>query len=96
MENKELYRQKLQAQLDEWSAELDVIRAKAAKAGAEKKIELNKQIEDLEARLASGKAKVGELAEATDDAWDSVKEGVDTAWESLRSAFSDAASRFKN
>jgi len=33
MSEKELYQQKLQAQLDEWKAEIDKLKAKAAGAG---------------------------------------------------------------
>ena len=95
MNDKELYQQKKQAQLDEWKAELDKLKAKASEASADKKIELNKEIERLDSKVEEGKAKLAEIEGASEDAWDSVKDGVESAWDSMKHAFSDAASKFK-
>ena len=96
MNDKELYKQKKQAQLDEWKAELEKLRAKASEASADRKLELNERIEHLDGKIDEGKSKLSEIEDASEDAWESVKEGVDSAWDSLKDAFSDAASKFKN
>jgi hypothetical protein len=93
---KELYQKKLRAQEDEWDAELAKLKAKAAKADAEAKLEMLRQAGMLEAKIGEFKSKVAELAEAGDDAWESIKDGVDSAWKSLKSSFSEAASKFKH
>lgn len=95
MSDRELYQQKLQAQLDEWKAELDKLKAKVAGASADAQLKMNQQVALLESKIDEGKTKLSELAEASSDAWASVKNGVESAWESMRSAFSDAASKFK-
>lgn len=95
MNDKELYQQKQQAQLDEWKAEVDRLRAKASGASADAQLEMNKQIKVLESKLEEGMAKLAELAKAGEDAWESIKVGVDAAWGSMKSALSDAASKFK-
>lgn len=95
MSEKELYQQKRQAQLDEWKAEVDKLRAKASGASADTQLALNAQIKALEGKIEEGKAKLAELAEASDDVWESIKEGVESSWDSLKSAFRDAASKFK-
>ena len=95
MSDRELYQQKLQAQLDEWKAELDKLKAKVAGASADAQLKMNQQVASLEGKIEEGKTKLSELAEASSDAWASVKNGVESAWESMRSAFSDAASKFK-
>ncbi len=95
MSAKELYQQKKQAQLDEWQAELDKLKAKASGASADAQLELNKEIEELEGKIEHGKAKLAELAEASEGAWGSVKVGVESAWDSMKSSFSDAAAKFK-
>jgi chromosome segregation ATPase len=95
MNERALYRQKKQAQLDEWKAEVDVLKAKASKASAEAQLEMNRQIAALERELEETRAKLLGLAAASDDAWESIKGGVESAWDSLKSAFSDAASRLK-
>jgi len=96
MNDKELYRQKLQAELDEWKAENAKLKAKAAVAKAEAQLTMNKHIARLDYRLNDAQAKLSALAEASEDAWDSVKNGVESAWNSLKSASSDAALRFKS
>jgi predicted nucleic acid-binding Zn-ribbon protein len=96
MSDKEYYQQKLQAQMDEWKAELERLRAKAAGARAEVKHDLSHQIEGLEKQLEHGKAKFAELLAARDDAWETLKEGVESSWGSLKTAFKDAAQKFKD
>jgi predicted nucleic acid-binding Zn-ribbon protein len=95
MSEKELYQQKKQAQLDEWKAEVDKLKAKASGASADTQMELNKQIEALEGKIEEGQTKLAEIADASEDAWESIKDGVESAWDSMKSAFSDAAAKFK-
>ena len=95
MNEKELYQQKKQAQLDEWKAEVDKLKAQASGASADAQLELNKQIEALEGKVEEGKTKLAKIADASEDAWESMKEGVESAWDSMKSAFSDAAAKFK-
>ena len=54
-----------------------------------------RHIKTLEGRIEEGKGNLTKLAEATDDAWESIKEGVESSWDSLKSGFVDAASKFK-
>ena len=95
MNDKELYQQKKQAQLDEWEAEVEKLKAQASEASADTQIELNKQIDTLEAKIEEGKSKLSELSGASNDAWESIKEGMESAWVSITSAFSEAAAKFK-
>ena len=95
MSEKKLYQQKKQAQLDEWKAEVDKLKAKASGASADAQLELNKQIEALESKIEGGKTKLAEIANASEDAWESLKGGVESAWDSIKSAFSDAAAKLK-
>ena len=95
MNEKELYQQKKQAQLDEWKAEADKLKAKASGASADAQLEFNKQIEALEGKIEEGKTRLSEFADASEDAWESIKEGVESAWDSMKSALSDAAAKLK-
>jgi len=95
MNDKELYQQKKQAQLDEWRAEVDKLKAKASEGIADAQLEMHKQIKALESKIEEGKTKLSQLAESGDDAWESIKDGVESAWDSLKSAVSDAAAKFK-
>jgi septal ring factor EnvC (AmiA/AmiB activator) len=95
MNEKELYKQKKQAKLDEWEAEVGKLKAKASGVSADVQLKLNKQIKELEGKVEQGKAKLAEFASASEDAGESLKEGVDSVWDSMKSAFSDAADKFK-
>jgi hypothetical protein len=95
MTEKELYRQKLQAQLDEWKAEVALWKARASNAGASAQIEMHKQVEDLDHRMQEAGRKLSELATAGEDAWDSLKKGADSALDSLKAAVGEARAKFK-
>lgn len=95
MNEKELYQQKKQAQLDEWKADVDKLKAKASGVSADTQLELNKQVEALEGKIGKGQTKLGEIADASGEAWESIKQGVESSWASMKSAFSDAEAKFK-
>lgn len=95
MTDRELYQQKRQAELDEWMAMVDQLKAKATKVAADARLEMNRQIQAIESRIKEGRAKLTELEAASEDAWDSIKCGVDSAWTSLKTACGEAAARFK-
>lgn len=95
MSMKEAYEQKLQAQLDEWSAEIDKLKAKTDAAEADVQLEYYKQIEELRSMQEAANNKLVELKDAGDDAWEDLKAGIDSAWGSLGNALKSASSRFK-
>ena len=95
MSMKETYEQKLEAQLDEWSAQIDKLKAKADGAEADIQLEYYKKIEELRTMQESATHKLSELKDSGDDAWEDLKAGIDSAWDSLGNAVKSAASRFK-
>jgi len=95
MSDKELYQQKMQAQLDEWKAQVDLLKAKASELSADAQLVIGKQIETLDTKIDDGKAKLSELAEAGEEAWEPLKAGVESAWDTLKSAVGEAAGKFK-
>lgn len=94
MSMKEAYEKKLQSQLNEWSAEIDKLKAKADSAEADAQLEYYKQIEELRSMQEAAGKKLDELKEASDDAWEDLKAGIDSAWDSLSSSIQSAISRF--
>ncbi len=95
MNEKELYQQKHKAKLDEWQAEVEKFKAKVSGASADAQLQMKSQIESLQGKIEEGKAKLAELTDASEDAWESIRNGMDSAWESMKSAFSEASARFK-
>ena len=68
MSERQAYEQKLQAQLDEWKAEVDRSKAKAAAADAEARLEINRRVQAAESKIEEGRGKLAELAKASDEA----------------------------
>lgn len=92
---KEAYQQKLEAQLDEVEARLKLWRSKMEQAGADAKIEYERQLENLEKQRDTARNRLQELRNASEDAWEDVKAGADRAWNDLRNAFENAAEHFR-
>lgn len=95
MSMKEAYEQKLQAQLDEWSADIDKLKAKVDGADADLQLEYYKQIEKLRSMKDTAEDKLIELKGASDDAWEDLKAGIGSAWDSLGNSLNSFASKFK-
>ena len=95
MNTKENYQQKLQAELDKWESQIDILKANAEKADADMKLQLESQLADLESKQNEAKQRLLELQNASDDAWEDMKTGLQSAWKSLGDAVENASSRFK-
>lgn len=93
MGTKEAYKQKIEAEVELAQAKLAELRAKAKSSVADARIKYAKQIDDLELDVGTTKAKLKELGEANDDAWENLKAEVESAWGALRDGVRDVASR---
>lgn len=95
MDKRKAYEEKLDAQLEEWNAQIALLKARADKAKAEAKIEYYKTIEALQRKQDEAGAKLRELKTAGDEAWEDIKTGSEKAWDEVKAAFHIAASKFK-
>ena len=96
MQNKrKAYEEKLDAQLKEWNAQIALLKAKAENTKADGKIDYYKTIDALQRKHDEAKTKLKELKTAGDEAWEAVKEGAEKAWAEVKTAYHDAASKFK-
>lgn len=84
----EAYQEKIEAQLKEWSAQIDGLKAKAQKAEADAKLKYYDAIEDLRIKENAVRQKLTGLKDAGGDAWENLKAGVEAAVQSLREALS--------
>lgn len=94
-DNKQAYQQKMEAQLKEWGAKIDELKAKSEKASAETKIQYQEQVQNLTNKKESAQQKLGELKNASEGAWESLTSGIDSAWKDLKSSLDQAMSKFK-
>ena len=94
-EKRKAYEKKIDAQLEEWNAQIALLKARADKAKAETKVEYYKTIEALQHRKDEAGAKLHDLKTAGDEAWEDLKTGAEKAWDDVKTAFHDAVSKFK-
>jgi len=95
MDKRKAYEEKLDAQLEEWNAQIALLKARADKAKAEAKIEYYKTIEALQHKQDEAGTKLDELKTASDEAWEDLKTGAEKAWDEVKAAFRIAVSKFK-
>jgi multidrug resistance efflux pump len=95
MDKKEEYTKKLEAQLKEWKAKIDILEARGAKITSEAKTELMREIKELRQKKGIVKEKWNELQKVSGDSWDTMKVGVEKAAAELKGAMDRVISRFK-
>ena len=95
METRELYRQKYEAQIHEWGAKLEGIKAQAEKLTAQAKIDVKPHVDAVHAKFDADKAKLNDIAGATDEKWDEVVKTVDHGWNDLKAAAEGAYATLK-
>lgn len=93
--NKDAYTEKLQAQIDQWTAEVEKLEAKARESKADAKIEIEENVGDAKKRLEAAKTKAREVRNASGEAWQELKAGTESAFESLKEAVDRARTRFQ-
>ena len=94
MSEKDSYRQKVRAKLDEWNAEIDKFEARADQAQADAQLEYYEQLKKLRALQEEAGNKLDELADAGEDAWEQLQDNVDIAANALDQALESTRSRF--
>ena len=74
---REKYPFSFNTQLEEWNAQVALLKAKADKGKAEAKIEYYKTIEALQHKQDEARTKLHELKTAGDEAWEDLKTGAE-------------------
>jgi len=87
--------QKIEAKLAKFNAKLDGVKAKAAEARADVKLEYLSQVENLEKKRADFLVKYDQLKLTSEHAWDDVKVGTEKAWSELEETIDKVISRYK-
>lgn len=95
MEIKDAYKQKMAAQLKEWTAQINLLEAKVENAGADIKVKRARQLHELRAKQRAASDKMKELEKASGEAWEQVKKTADKLWDDLKTGIADAHSKFK-
>ncbi len=91
---RDVYVERLKTQLGEWSADIEMLKARAGRVSADARGEYEEQLAGLREQRDSLAARVKDLQEAGDDAWDDIKQGVQEAWDRAKASFQKAMARF--
>jgi predicted kinase len=94
MSLRDAYRQKLEAQLEEEVARLNLLKAKAKKAVADGRIIAYEELATADQRIAAARSKLKEFGHASEGAWQEMKGGLDHAWRDLNEACKKASAKF--
>ncbi len=94
-EKRDAYVQKLKAKLDEWNAEIDLLAARADQADADAKIGYQKRLNEMRGKREELKKHIVAIQEASEGAWEDLKQGLDNSWQILKASFSKAKSEFE-
>ena len=95
MSAKQRFQQTHEAQLKEWDAKLDALKARVHDASLEIRADFQKQLALLDKKRAVARAKIHELSLRTDRAWEDLMSGVEKTGEELHKALDKMMARFK-
>lgn len=91
---KEEYQQKVEAKLDELAKGIATLQAKAERAGAKGKAELNAMIAELQQKKEAARRHFEELKASSAEAWQDLKVAMETAMKDLERGYEQARARF--
>lgn len=86
METRELYKQKAEAQIKEWSAKLDGLKAQAEKLTAQAKLSIQPHIEAAQAKFVAAQQALDKAEASTDEKWDEVTKNIESTWNDFKGA----------
>ncbi|MTI48850.1 MAG: DUF342 domain-containing protein [Firmicutes bacterium] len=93
MDTKKQYREKMEAQLDEWKAELNKLKAKVQQTKADKEIELINTIEDIQGKRSEAQDKLNELKDTGEENWEALKEQLDEFGKDIKDSLNNLMSK---
>lgn len=84
---KHAYEQKIAAQIAEWDAQIELLKAKSNNLAADAKLEYEEQLNELDKKKSELSVYLSELADKADDAWEDIKDETERKWNKLSEAF---------
>ena len=95
MQKRDVYLEKINAQIEQYNAKLAGMRGKASEIHADMKLEYLNQVEKLESKRDGLKEKYEQLRESSESSWEDMKEGTENAWNELKESVAKATKHFK-
>jgi hypothetical protein len=95
MELHEIYKQKMDANMREWSAQIALLEAKMKSASDELRVKRDAEIQELRAKQLAAAKKLHDLEDSSGEAWDLLKDTADKMWADLKAGVTEAQAKFK-
>jgi hypothetical protein len=92
---KESYQNSVRSRLQDLDARVEGVLDRADKATADAKANSRVQLQELRTRQDQAKARLKEMEDTGESAWEDLKSGVEAAMADLSAALSAARSRFQ-
>jgi hypothetical protein len=96
MSLRDAYQQKIEAQMEEQKAKMDILKARAKRAMAEGRIIACEEIADADNKLEKMKAQLKEFAHSSGGAMKEIKGGMEKALLDLSDSCKKASTKFGN
>ena len=93
--SREHYQEQIESTLNGWVEEIEKIRKKADKLGAEARGKYQDQIEDLRSRQETARKKLEDLKRAGGEAWEDLRNGAEAALDELKRGVEGAVAKLK-
>ena len=89
------YKEKMEAQLKEWSSQINLLEAKMENLTADMKVKWAEEIKEIRVKQQAASDKMEELGKASDESWEQAKATADKMWSDLKDGLADIHSKFK-
>lgn len=93
-EKKEAYKKKVEAELEELEAKINLLIAKAKNASADTRIKAQNQISLLKKKYEDVSEEISGLQSKSKEAWEEVTNGIDEALDDLKVSVDEAIEQF--
>jgi len=95
MDEREIYKEKAQAKLDELNARIDLLKSQMKGKTADAKLALNRQVALLENKREDLQSRMRQLRSGAENAWSEIAAGLDRAMDEVEHALDRAGDEFE-
>ncbi|MHB1286139.1 MAG: sll1863 family stress response protein [Leptospirales bacterium] len=95
MDTKEAYKEKINAQLKEWNAQIKLLSAKMDNAKADAKLKYAQELGDIRTKCDEATNVLKELEKTSGEVWEKTKATTEKLWGDLKTGIDQALSKLK-
>lgn len=94
MDDRTAFVEKLEAKLEQWSADIDKMQAQAKEAGADARMKLQDEVDGLRELQKDAQARLDRLKQEPTAAWKDLKSDAERAWERMGKAIRETVNEY--